>query len=82
MSNNDICKEAYYLWEAQGRPAGRDQEFWFQAEMLLKSRLVPQLKAATPNTSKTAPKAPSNGTTKAAAPQSAKTVKRPRKVKV
>jgi len=48
MKTDDICKEAYYLWESQGRPHGRDQEFWFQAEMLLRSRLVPQAKPASP----------------------------------
>lgn len=27
---------AYQLWENAGRPAGRDQEFWLQAERELK----------------------------------------------
>lgn len=22
---------AYHMWEASGRPAGRDQEFWYRA---------------------------------------------------
>jgi hypothetical protein len=26
-----IRERAYYIWEASGRPAGRDQEFWQQA---------------------------------------------------
>lgn len=26
-----IRERAYYLWEASGRPAGRDEEFWQRA---------------------------------------------------
>jgi hypothetical protein len=26
-----IRERAYHLWEANGRPPGRDQEFWHQA---------------------------------------------------
>jgi hypothetical protein len=26
-----IRERAYYMWEASGRPSGRDQEFWHQA---------------------------------------------------
>ncbi len=27
-----IAERAYYLWEAAGKPAGRDEEFWTRAE--------------------------------------------------
>ncbi|MDH3457117.1 MAG: DUF2934 domain-containing protein [Gemmatimonadota bacterium] len=27
-----ISDRAYYLWEQSGRPEGREQEFWLQAE--------------------------------------------------
>ena len=27
-----IAERAYELWEKAGRPHGRDQEYWFQAE--------------------------------------------------
>ena len=27
-----ISDRAYYLWEQAGRPDGREQEFWLQAE--------------------------------------------------
>ncbi len=27
-----ISMRAYYLWENAGRPDGRDDDFWFQAE--------------------------------------------------
>ena len=26
-----IRERAYYIWEANGRPSGRDKEFWHQA---------------------------------------------------
>ena len=33
--DQQIRECAYHLWEASGRPPGRDQEFWYQAcEML------------------------------------------------
>ncbi len=28
----DIAQRAYELWERDGRPQGRDQEYWFHAE--------------------------------------------------
>jgi Protein of unknown function (DUF2934) len=39
-SEDDIRKKAHELWEAAGRPDGRDQEFWQEAERQLKERLV------------------------------------------
>lgn len=29
---DEVARRAYQLWEAGGRPAGRDLEFWLQAE--------------------------------------------------
>jgi hypothetical protein len=34
----DVAKRAYELWVASGRPQGKDQEHWFQAERELKAR--------------------------------------------
>lgn len=34
-SSSDIRALAYRLWEENGRPVGRDREFWFQAEQAL-----------------------------------------------
>ncbi len=34
----DIQHAAYFLWEAAGRPEGRDQEFWFTAKERLRHR--------------------------------------------
>jgi Protein of unknown function (DUF2934) len=31
-SENRIRRRAREIWEENGRPAGRDEEFWFQAE--------------------------------------------------
>ena len=31
-SKEDIRKRAHELWEQHGRPIGRDEEFWLQAE--------------------------------------------------
>jgi Protein of unknown function (DUF2934) len=31
-----ISARAYEIWEQHGRPAGRDEEFWLQAESELK----------------------------------------------
>jgi Protein of unknown function (DUF2934) len=32
---NRIRERAYYLWEADGRPEGREQEYWEQAEAIV-----------------------------------------------
>ena len=45
-----ILKKAYEIWEAEGRPSGRDMEHWVQAEVALAA------KKANPK-SKTKPKA-------------------------
>ena len=35
-SQNRIRRRARQIWEENGRPAGRDEEFWFQAERELR----------------------------------------------
>jgi hypothetical protein len=37
----EIRHAAYLLWEQAGRPAGRDQEFWFTAREILCHALPP-----------------------------------------
>ena len=32
QDDHDIAQRAYRLWDDHGRPAGRDLEFWLQAE--------------------------------------------------
>jgi Protein of unknown function (DUF2934) len=31
FSHTDIAVAAYYLWEQEGRPHGRDKEHWYKA---------------------------------------------------
>jgi Protein of unknown function (DUF2934) len=35
----DIVRRAYELWEQAGKPDGRDQEFYHQAEQELKNAI-------------------------------------------
>jgi hypothetical protein len=30
-NHHDVATRAYYIWEREGRPEGRDQEHWFRA---------------------------------------------------
>ena len=39
-SQKDIERRAYQLWEGAGRPKGRDQEFYFEAERQLKEERI------------------------------------------
>jgi hypothetical protein len=41
-SHDDIARLAYELWEKNAKPTGRDREFWFQAEQLLRPQASPQ----------------------------------------
>lgn len=59
---NAVRNLAYNLWEQAGRPEGRDQEFWLEAERLLvkpdretKGKLAPR--EAKPDTVKKGAKA-------------------------
>jgi hypothetical protein len=36
--HEEIAEAAYFLWESQGRPGGRDVEFWLHAEWRLRWR--------------------------------------------
>jgi hypothetical protein len=49
-----IALRAYQLWEAAGRPEGRSEEFYFQAEEELRSLLERELQSEFP-IDKTAP---------------------------
>jgi hypothetical protein len=44
MSDNRdqlIRERAHSLWEADGRPEGREQEYWFRAEQMLREERDP-----------------------------------------
>ncbi len=42
FTDREIQHEAYLLWEAAGRPAGRDLDFWLAAQERLKHRARPR----------------------------------------
>ena len=51
VSQEDIARAAYLLWERQGRPSGCDMEFWLEAEKdLLASRLYAEKDSTTSST--------------------------------
>jgi len=37
VSRDEVAQRAYQLWEAAGRPVGRDLEYWLQAESELRA---------------------------------------------
>ena len=37
-NQQNVASVAFSLWEHAGRPQGRDQEFWFEAERLIAGR--------------------------------------------
>jgi hypothetical protein len=43
-----IAALAQQIWEKNGRPAGRDVEFWLQAERSVRSTVKPPAQAAAP----------------------------------
>ena len=47
-SQDAIQQEAYFLWEADGRPPGLDQEYWMRARAVLheRARLLAEAEAA------------------------------------
>jgi len=77
-SNRDqILSKAYEIWEAEGRPSGKDMEHWLQAELVLAkaktpAKAKPRAKAKAPakakSPSKARAKAPAKAKAKAKAP--------------
>jgi hypothetical protein len=42
VNRDEVAQRAYQLWQAAGRPIGRDLEYWLQAEAeLLAARALP-----------------------------------------
>lgn len=39
-SDSEIAVCAFYIWEAEGRPEGRQREHWLQAEMQLEAAVA------------------------------------------
>jgi len=44
ISQEKIAERAHLIWEREGRPDGRDKEFWFRAEAELKNEKSDHLK--------------------------------------
>ena len=44
--DEDIKQRAYALWEADGRPAGQDQVYWFKAVAELATAAATTIKPA------------------------------------
>ena len=40
VPEEEVRKKARELWEAAGRPEGKDEEFWLEAERQLKEEMV------------------------------------------
>lgn len=40
-TERSIRERAYYLWQKEGRPEGREQEFWERARLLDQSEAAP-----------------------------------------
>ena len=75
QKHEDIKKRAYELWEAAGRPLGKADDHWLQAEA--------EIKKALDGVTKKKPAARKSKTTKKAAPKTAakakpKTTRKPR----
>ena len=75
----NILVKAYEIWEAEGRPLGRDMEHWIKAEMLIaakntkkKAKPAAKKKAAAKTKAKPAAKAKAKAKPKAKAPVKAK----------
>ncbi|MBR0831510.1 DUF2934 domain-containing protein [Bradyrhizobium manausense] len=49
LPEQDVRKRAHELWEEAGKPQGREQEFWLEAERQLREAMV-QHELKTPDT--------------------------------
>jgi len=76
-SRDQILSKAYEIWEAEGRPSGKDMEHWLQAELVLANAKTPaktkaRAKAKAPAKAKAKAKAPAKARAKAPAKTRAK----------
>ncbi|WIJ23476.1 DUF2934 domain-containing protein [Devosia sp. RR2S18] len=46
MMEDQIKRRAYELWEADGRPAGQDQSYWFKAVAEMATAVAANIKPA------------------------------------
>lgn len=73
ISDAQIAEAAYFLWEAEGRPADRSADHWFRAQSALQGSIKPKRRAAAkPKAAKAAkPAAPKKAEAKSAKPRKA-----------
>jgi hypothetical protein len=62
MESDQIAQKAFEIWEREGRPQGRDQEHWFEAENEIRRNGAKSPAAAKTNSSQ--PPATKTGRTK------------------
>jgi hypothetical protein len=67
-SHDEISTKAREIWESYGRPAGRDEEIWLEAERQLQPQSAQNAPAAATETAPASP--PSSGSTARAMPRS------------
>ena len=64
-----IRKRAYHIWEASGRPSGRDEEFWHRAcEMIAANNDRPNPKVKRRRPMLTQPASPPSGRSRTTSP--------------
>jgi len=68
-SHEEISQRAQQLWESMGRPLGRDEEIWLQAERELTTASAPAETSRTTTSTVTALEVVSARTKPAAAPR-------------
>ena len=54
--DDQVRRRAYELWEADGRPQGQDQHYWFRALAELAAPVVPVAAVIAPAPRKRAPR--------------------------
>ena len=82
-----IREQAYYFWEQDGRPAGRETEYWQRAMVAVteKSQMdtltkpAPKKAKAAPSKAKAVPKLKAAASKSKSAPVKAEPVKKPKK---
>ena len=59
-THSEVAKRAYEIWEKEGRPHGRDREYWARAEKELAGKPANVPAPRTMGTSPALPTAPSS----------------------
>ena len=78
VTHEEISHYAYLLWEADGKPEGKDKNYWVKAETILYSPTGAQADSLTQTKPAEQPiKAPSKNSTRASATTTASKVKKP-----